>query len=197
MWLQETQEAGGVAFADALGSPGYVASARLSHTLDRIPLGLLAERDVGFTTGLGRPTIRDRATASIGTQTARWNLIGHFGFARNHPLSTAGASPGFSSSDAIDTWTTSLAATRRRGRRMPVEHSQQTASVVLDAAGQLIPAVPYAGAAQSGSVEVVLNDDRQQVGMRSGLHRAPLPVSITRTVSNMIVTSKAIELCLM
>ncbi len=110
LWLQETQEADGVAFVNALGSPGYVASARLSHTLDRISIGLLAERDVGFTTGLGRPTIRDRATASIGTQTPRWNPIAHFGFARNHPLSTAGASPGFSSSDAIDTWTTCAGA---------------------------------------------------------------------------------------
>ncbi len=74
--------------------------------MDRVALGLLAERDVGFTTGIGRPTIRDRATGSIGTQTQRWSLIGHFGFARNHPLSSAGASPGFSSPDAIDTWTT-------------------------------------------------------------------------------------------
>ncbi len=101
LWLQELQSTADAGFAEAVGSPGYVASARLSHTVDRVSLGLSAERDVGFTTGLGRTTIRDRATASIGTQTSRWSLIGHFGFARNHPLSSAGASPGFSSSDAI------------------------------------------------------------------------------------------------
>lgn len=106
LWLQELQEAIGGAFVDSIGSPGYVASARLRHNVDRVALGLSAERDVGFTTGLGRATIRDRATASIGTQAGRWSLIGHFGFARNHPLSSAGASPGLSSPDAIDTWTT-------------------------------------------------------------------------------------------
>ena len=106
LWLQELREPVGGVFVAATGSPVYVASARLNHSLNRVSLGLLAERDVGFTTGLGRTTIRDRVAASIGTQTARWSLLGHFGFARNHLLSTAGASPGFSSPGAIDSWTT-------------------------------------------------------------------------------------------
>lgn len=92
----------GSGFETVAGAPEMAGWVQLTRDMGRLSLGLRAERDMGFTSGLGDPTIRNRASAHLETGRPSWNLAGSVEFARNELLSTG---PVPQSGANIDTWT--------------------------------------------------------------------------------------------
>ncbi len=96
LWIQQDAGSG---FADLEG-PGWTAIVSLTHSLRAVALGVTAWRDMGFTNGLGRTTLRDQLLATVSTGQRAWNLTGTVGYARNRQL--LGSS---SSGPSVDSWT--------------------------------------------------------------------------------------------
>ena len=68
--------------------PGYGFRGQLRHGLERVSLRLLAERDLGTSSGLGQATLRDRVVGSAAWSDNRWGLVGLAGYSRNRGFGT-------------------------------------------------------------------------------------------------------------
>lgn len=84
LWIQENDGGGWL----RVDQPGYGFRGQLRHGLDRVSLRLLAERDLGTSSGLGQATLRDRVVGSAAWSDSRWGLVGLAGYSRNRGFGT-------------------------------------------------------------------------------------------------------------